>query len=71
MQDGGNAVDAAVAAALCTGIMDPFSSGLGGGAFITIRLPNGSADFINAREVHCWRASPQYFARLTFVIQLI
>lgn len=50
LADGGNAVDAAVATALCQGVVSPISSGLGGGDFITIRLANGSAEFINARE---------------------
>lgn len=47
---GGNAVDAAVATTLCQGVVNPVSSGIGGGAFIMIRWANGSADFINARE---------------------
>lgn len=37
LQSGGNAVDATVTTALCQGIMNPMSSGLGGGAFILIR----------------------------------
>lgn len=37
LQSGGNAVDATVATALCQGIMNPMSSGLGGGAFILLR----------------------------------
>lgn len=47
---GGNAVDAAVATTLCQGVVNPVSSGIGGGAFIMIRWANGSAEFINARE---------------------
>jgi gamma-glutamyltranspeptidase/glutathione hydrolase/leukotriene-C4 hydrolase len=47
---GGNAVDAAVATALCQGVVNPMSSGMGGGAFISVRLANGSAAFWDARE---------------------
>lgn len=50
LHSGGNAADAAVAVALCLGVVNPVSSGLGGGAFITIRLANGTAAFFDARE---------------------
>ena len=48
---GGNAVDAAVATALCQGIYNPMASGIGGGHIMTIRLANGSSEVIDAREV--------------------
>jgi gamma-glutamyltranspeptidase/glutathione hydrolase/leukotriene-C4 hydrolase len=50
LHSGGNAVDAAVATTLCLGVVTPVSCGLGGGAFITIRLANGTTAFYDARE---------------------
>eukprot|EP00775_Hariotina_reticulata_P002395 gene2395-2699_t len=47
---GGNAADAAVATALCQGVVNPVASGLGGGAFIMVRWANGSSAFIDGRE---------------------
>eukprot|EP00887_Chlorella_sp_A99_P000435 scaffold17.g435.t1 len=51
LREGGNAVDGAVAAALCQGVLNPMASGAGGGHFMLIRLPNGTAEVIDAREV--------------------
>ncbi|KAJ0041344.1 hypothetical protein Pint_26765 [Pistacia integerrima] len=50
LRAGGHAVDASVAAALCLGVVSPASSGLGGGAFMLIRLASGKAQAFDMRE---------------------
>ncbi|KAI9068256.1 gamma-glutamyltranspeptidase [Trametes sanguinea] len=43
LKDGGNAVDAAVSTTLCIGVVNMFSSGIGGGGFMTVRVPPTNA----------------------------
>src|SRR5436190_15960912 len=47
---GGNAIDAAVAAALTLGVVDGHNSGIGGGCFMLIRLADGRFVAIDGRE---------------------
>ena len=47
---GGNAVDAAVAAALTLGVVDGYNSGIGGGCLILVRTPTGEMIAIDGRE---------------------
>ncbi|MDH3584093.1 MAG: gamma-glutamyltransferase, partial [Phycisphaerae bacterium] len=50
MKAGGNAVDAAVAAALTLGVVDSHNSGIGGGCFMLIRCADGALLAIDGRE---------------------
>lgn len=63
MQRGGNAVDAAVAAALTLGVVDGHNSGLGGGCFILVRRPDGSLLAIDGRETAPAKATRDMFLR--------
>jgi gamma-glutamyltranspeptidase/glutathione hydrolase len=63
MQNGGNAVDAAVAAALTLGVVNAYNSGLGGGCFILIRRSNGDILCIDGRETAPAAASRDMYLR--------
>ncbi|MBM4001730.1 MAG: gamma-glutamyltransferase [Planctomycetes bacterium] len=47
---GGNAIDAAVAAALTLGVVDGHNSGIGGGCFVLLRRADGKLFAIDGRE---------------------
>nr|GMC98872.1 gamma-glutamyltranspeptidase 1-like [Ipomoea batatas] len=62
--DGGHAVDAAVAAALCLGVVSPASSGIGGGAFMVLRSAHdGVVKAFDMRETAPKRASQNMYAK--------
>ena len=62
MRNGGNAIDAAVAAALTLGVVDGHNSGIGGGCFLLIRLADGTALAIDGREKAPATATRDMFA---------
>ncbi|KAG4920169.1 hypothetical protein JHK86_048982 [Glycine max] len=62
LREGGHAVDAAVASSLCLGVVSPASSGLGGGAFLLLRLNNGVAKAFDMRETAPALASKDMYA---------
>ena len=59
--EGGNAVDAAVAAAFAMGVVEPTTSGLGGVAWCVIRQPDGTVTTIDGGGAAPVRATPEMF----------
>src|SRR3954453_18738803 len=63
LHQGGNAVDATVAAALALGVVDGHNSGIGGGCFLLIRLADGQIIAIDGREMAPAAATKDMFVR--------
>ena len=63
LQQGGNAIDAAVAAGLTLGVVDAPNSGIGGGCFMLIRTPTGQLVAIDGRETAPAAATRDLFVR--------
>jgi len=62
-QQGGNAIDAAIAAALCLGVVDGYNSGIGGGCLMLIRTQAGAIHAIDGRETAPSGAFQKMFVR--------
>ncbi len=60
---GGNAVDAAVAAALTLGVVDSHNSGIGGGCFMLVHLADSTVLAIDGRETAPARAVSDMYVR--------
>jgi gamma-glutamyltranspeptidase/glutathione hydrolase len=59
LQKGGNAIDAAIATAYAIGVVEPYTSGLGGGGFMLIHSAETGEDvFIDFREIAPSLATP-------------
>jgi gamma-glutamyltranspeptidase/glutathione hydrolase len=58
---GGNAVDAAVAAGFALAVTFPAAGNIGGGGFMVVRLPDGSATTFDFRETAPARATSTMF----------
>jgi gamma-glutamyltranspeptidase/glutathione hydrolase len=63
LEAGGNAVDAAIAAAFAMGVVQPHSNGIGGGDFILIRMADGRTVALDARETAPAAATEDLYTR--------
>ena len=61
LQDGGNAVDAAVAVGYTLAVTNPCCGNIGGGGFATLHLASGRDTFLNFREKAPLAATPNMY----------
>ena len=61
LAEGGNAVDAAVATGFALAVTYPAAGNIGGGGFMVVRLPDGSATSFDFRETAPATARPDMF----------
>lgn len=62
LRAGGSAADAAIATLLALNVVEPQSSGIGGGGFLVIDDGKGRIETIDGRETAPMAASPRWFA---------
>ncbi|MGH1440948.1 MAG: gamma-glutamyltransferase [Cellvibrionaceae bacterium] len=63
LKNGGNAIDAAIAAALTLGIVDSYNSGIGGGLFALVHWADGRVEAIDGREMAPSKAHRDLYIR--------
>ena len=63
LKEGGNAIDAAVAAGLILGVVDSHNSGIGGGCFMLIRRASGEVIALDGRETAPAKAQRDMYVR--------
>ena len=61
LEQGGNAVDAAVTAAFAVSVLEPWMSGLGGGGFMTVQMASGERVVVDYFARAPLAAGPDFF----------
>ncbi|MBO9517852.1 MAG: gamma-glutamyltransferase [Porphyrobacter sp.] len=61
LRQGGSSTDAAIATMLALSVVEPQSSGIGGGGFMMHSSPDGEIDTLDGRETAPSGADPQWF----------
>ncbi|KAJ7994117.1 hypothetical protein DPEC_G00262590 [Dallia pectoralis] len=69
LQGGGSAVDGAIAALLCTSVVNPQSMGIGGGSIFTVMDSSGKVQIINSREAVPQQFNPDLLSRCGQIFQ--
>ena len=63
LEQGGNAIDAVIAAALTLGVVDSYNSGIGGGLFALVHWADGRVEAIDGREMAPAKAHRDMYLR--------